>query len=168
MKKKKTTMNLLLSMAVLAAPATAFADNSDLLQKNAVETDQNVVVQNGSNQGDDGSIIVTPTGITQDTRIYASQAAGGRGSAEYEHYGNFKYDGRTYIKNIGNREFTYKLYTANQTLVYQGTLQPGKDVTLNLLQSVLKWNLSDGKGKVTIASPDGGTAEASFRYNVLD
>lgn len=165
---KKPALNLLLSMAVLAVPTTVFADDSDSAKNVSVETEQNVVVQNGSNQEDDGSIVVTPTGITQDTRIYASQAAGGRGSAEYEHYGNFKYDGRAYIKNIGNRDFDYKLYTPSGKVSHEGTLKPGKDITLYLTQSVLKWDLSNGKGKLTIASQDGGTAEATFRYNVLD
>ncbi|BAU28593.1 hypothetical protein DFP93_105174 [Aneurinibacillus soli] len=109
----------------------------------------------------------TVSNITQDNYISASQAVGGIGSVEYSHYGNFKYDGRAYIKNVGNREFTYKTYTASGKLVHEEDLQPGKNATLHFLQSELGRDLCDGNGKVTIATSDGGTAKAYFRYIVL-
>lgn len=112
--------------------------------------------------------LIVPYGITQDAEITGLSTTGGRGSAEYEHYGNFQYDARAYIQNIGETTFTYELYAPSGLLVYQGTLAKGKSVTLNLLQSVLQWNLSDGKGKVKIYTSDGSTCKAYFRYNVLD
>ena len=124
----------------------------------------NIVEETESPQQD----LIVPLGTTKDTEIIGSSASGGRGDTTYDHYGSYQYDGRVYFQNIGTTTFTYEIYTACDSLVYKGILVPQKSVMLPLLQSILKWNLSNGKGTVKIYTSDGSTCKAYFRYEILD
>lgn len=112
--------------------------------------------------------LIVTFGIAKDTEIIGSSASGGRGDTTYEHYGSYRYDARAYFQNIGTTTFTYEIYTASDSLVYKGILAPQKSVMLPLLQSIIKWNLSNGKGTVKIYTSDGSTCKAYFRYEILD
>lgn len=106
--------------------------------------------------------------VTQDMTITANQAAGGIGCGLYTHYGDFQYDGEAYLENTGTRPFEFTLTTASGRKVYSDTIAPGESRTMPLLQTILLWNLSDGQGKVRIATPDGGDGQGYFRYIILN
>ncbi len=56
--------------------------------------------------------------------------------------------------------------TGNDNIVLSST---SDDEFIGILTaSVLKWNLCNGRGEAKIYTADGSTAEAYFRYNVLD
>lgn len=103
--------------------------------------------------------------ITQDTVIEAREASGGIGGAEYEHFGDCKYEGEAFIENIGSKSFTYETYTPSGELVHKGTLETGESHILNF--SLSNSGLSDGRGRIRIASLDGGSVKANFMYSVL-
>lgn len=107
-------------------------------------------------------------GITKDTYIYAGQGNGGHGDTTFEHYGNFKYNGKAYFKNTGDRPVIITTYTATGHSVHEFTLEPEKNNICYFTQTVLKWNLCDGKGTAKVVTPDGGTGVLYFRYNVLE
>lgn len=157
---KKNFFKILISSLLIASAAISVSAES----VRTVDPAGVIVEETEGSQG--GSI--APFGITKDTEITGSAASGGRGDTTYDHYGSYQYDARAYFENIGNTTFTYELYTASGYLVYRGTLAPNKAVTLTLLQSILKWDLSDGKGTAKIYTSDGSTCKAYFRYNVLD
>lgn len=106
--------------------------------------------------------------ITANTYIYATQEVGGRGSALYEHYGNFKYDGRAFFENIGESVVHIDTYTSTGYHVHSFGLDPGEQFTATFTQAGLKYNLADGYGKVSVSTPDGSTGIVYFRYNVLN
>lgn len=107
-------------------------------------------------------------GITLDGVVEFSSSSGGRGSINYNHYGNFAYDGRAYFENRGDSILTIKTYTPSGKQVHTITLEPNQSVIATFSQSVLKSDLSDGTGKFHISSSDGSTAKVYCRYNVLD
>lgn len=150
--RKKSVANLALTLAVLTVPATVFANDSN--STNDVATKSSISKNNSTDDASGNS--VTPGVLTQDNIITAKQSLGGIGSATYKHFGNFKYDGRAYLQNTGSRIIDFKLYTPTGKLVYSVSLAPGKNTTLPLTQTVLKWDLGDGTGKVTIQTRDGG------------
>lgn len=162
--KKKFFKFLITSMLIASSAIVVNAETITPVDSSSITVDSSGVIVEEMDEED----LRVPFGITKDTVILGSSASGGRGDTTYEHYGNYMYDGRAYFKNTGTTTFTYELYTANNTLVYKGTLAPGKAVTLTLLQSIIKWNLSDGKGTAKIYTSDGSTCQAAFRYNVLD
>ena len=106
-------------------------------------------------------------GITANTYIYATQEVGGRYSTLYEHYGNFKYDGRAFFENIGESVVHIDTYTPTGYHVHSFDLKPKEQFTVNFTQTGLKWNLADGYGKVSVSTPDGSTGIVYFRYNIL-
>lgn len=162
-KRKKSALNLALTLAVVAVPSTIFADDSHLTNNAATESR---ISKNNSSDG--SNVREARSFITHDTYINAPQTVGGIGKSYYSHYGNFKYNGRAHLENTGSRSFDYKFFAPTGIVIFSGSLAPGKNVQLDLLQSIVKWDLADGEGKVTISTKDGGTGQAYLRYNVLN
>lgn len=105
--------------------------------------------------------------FTQDTTISVHEASGGTGDIIFEHYGNYKYNGRAYFKNTGSRNLRIKTYIIIGHLVHDFKLEPEKDSICYFNQSILKENLVDGKGIISIQTFDGGDGKVNFMYNIF-